>query len=87
MYGKGISKMGELVDLGVKANIVEKSGSWYSYDSQRIGQGRENAKRFLTDNFEIAEEIENAIRFNAGILDDVMLKEGAVREAEPEQEE
>jgi len=87
MYGKGISKMGELVDLGVKANIVEKSGSWYSYDSQRIGQGRENAKRFLTDNSEIAEEIENAIRFNAGILDDVMLKEGAVREAEPEQEE
>ena len=87
MYGKGISKMGELVDLGVKANIVEKSGSWYSYDSQRIGQGRENAKRFLIDNSEIAEEIENAIRFNAGILDDVMLKEGAVREAEPEQEE
>lgn len=87
MYGQGISKMGELIDLGVKANIVEKSGSWYSYDSQRIGQGRENAKRFLRDNPEIAEGIENAVRVNAGILDDVMLKEGAVREAESEGEE
>lgn len=86
MYGQGISKMGELVDLGVKAEIVEKSGSWYSYDSQRIGQGRENAKRFLKDNPEIAAEIESAVRVNAGILDDVMLKEGAVREAEPEDE-
>lgn len=86
MYGQGISKMGELIDLGVKANIVEKSGSWYSYDSQRIGQGRENAKRFLKDNPEIAAEIENAVRVNAGILDDVMLKEGAVREAEGEEE-
>ncbi len=72
--------MGELVDLGVKAGIVEKSGSWYSYESQRIGQGRENSKRFLTDNPEIADEIENSIRVNAGILNDVMLKEGAVRE-------
>lgn len=84
MYGKGISKKGELIDLGVKASIVEKSGSWYSYDSQRIGQGRENAKRFLEDNPEISEEIENAVRVNAGILDDVMLKEGAVREADEE---
>lgn len=82
MYGKGISKNGELIDLGVKANIVEKSGSWYSYDSQRIGQGRENAKRFLTDNPDIAEEIEKAVRVNAGILDDVMLKEGAIRDVE-----
>lgn len=86
MYGQGISKMGELVDLGVKANIVEKSGSWYSYDSQRIGQGRENAKRFLKDNPEMAAEIENAVRVNAGILDDVMLKEGTIRETEPEDE-
>lgn len=86
MYGQGISKMGELVDLGVKANIVEKSGSWYSYDSQRIGQGRENAKRFLKDNPEMAAEIENAVRVNAGILDDVMLKEGTIRDAEPEDE-
>lgn len=86
MYGQGISKMGELVDLGVKANIVEKSGSWYSYDSQRIGQGRENAKRFLKDNPEMATEIENSVRVNAGILDDVMLKEGTIRDAEPEDE-
>jgi len=87
MYGQGISKNGELIDLGVKAGIVEKSGSWYSYDSQRIGQGRENAKRFLTDNPEISADIENAVRVNAGILDDVMLKEGAVREAEDENAE
>ncbi|WP_274757320.1 recombinase RecA [Pseudemcibacter aquimaris] len=80
MYGKGISKMGELLDLGVKANLVEKSGSWYSYDSQRIGQGRENAKRFLEENPEMAEQLESAVRVNAGILDDVMLKEGAVRD-------
>ena len=84
MYGKGISKMGELVDLGVKAEIVEKSGSWYSYDSQRIGQGRENAKRFLADNPELAEEIEKQVRVNAGILDDVMLKEGAIRDKDEE---
>ncbi len=84
MYGKGISKTGELIDLGVAAGIVEKSGSWYSYDSQRIGQGRENAKRFLEDNPEISEEIENAVRVNAGILDDVMLKEGTVREHDEE---
>ncbi|MDG1003900.1 MAG: recombinase RecA, partial [Emcibacteraceae bacterium] len=79
MYGQGISKNGELVDLGVKADIVEKSGSWYSYDSQRIGQGRENAKRFLKDNPEIADAIENSVRVNAGILDEAMLKEGAIR--------
>ncbi|WP_321391636.1 recombinase RecA [Emcibacter sp.] len=84
MYGEGISKMGELVDLGVKAGIVEKSGSWYSYDSQRIGQGRENAKRFLKENREIADTIEQAIRHNAGILDKVMLKEGSVKETEEE---
>ena len=86
MYGQGISKMGELVDLGVKANIVEKSGSWYSYDSQRIGQGRENAKQFLKDNPEIAAEIESAVRVNAGILDDVMLKEGAIRDTESDED-
>lgn len=78
MYGKGISKMGELVDLGVKAGIVEKSGSWYSYDSQRIGQGRENSKRFLQENPEMAKVIETSIRESAGILDKAMLKEGAV---------
>ncbi len=84
MYGQGISKMGELIDLGAKAGIVEKSGSWYSYNSQRIGQGRENSKKFLTDNPEIADEIEGQIRINAGILDGVMLKEGAVRAEDTE---
>jgi recombination protein RecA len=66
MYGVGISKVGELVDLGVKAGIVEKSGSWYSYDGSRIGQGRESAKTFLTENADIADKIEAAIRANAG---------------------
>ena len=68
MYGEGISKSGELIDLGVKANIVEKSGSWFSYGDQRIGQGRENTKQFLHDNPEIADEIERAVRENAGLL-------------------
>ncbi|MEZ0167486.1 recombinase RecA [Microvirga sp. TS319] len=68
MFGEGISKMGELIDLGVKANVVEKSGAWFSYDSQRLGQGRENAKAFLKDNPEIAAEIEGKIRQNSGLL-------------------
>jgi len=68
LYGEGISKVGELVDLGVKANIVEKSGAWFSYDSQRLGQGRENAKQFLRDNPEIAGKIEAALRQNAGLI-------------------
>ena len=68
MYGEGISKLGELIDLGVKANVVEKSGSWYSYKDQRIGQGRENAKQFLRENTEIATAIESAIRENAGLV-------------------
>ena len=68
MYGEGISKMGELIDLGVTAGIVEKSGSWFSYDSQRIGQGRENVKNFLKENPEMAQEIEGKIRENAGLL-------------------
>lgn len=72
MYGEGISKMGELLDLGVKANIVDKSGSWFSYNSQRIGQGRENAKQFLRDNPAMVAEIESAIRQNAGILSDAL---------------
>jgi len=66
MYGQGVSKVGELVDLGVKAGIVEKSGSWYSYDGSRIGQGREAAKTFLTTNTDIAQSIEQAIRSAAG---------------------
>ena len=68
MYGQGISKMGELLDLGVKAGVVEKSGSWFSCGDQRIGQGRENAKEFLTENPDIAEEIEAAVRANAGLI-------------------
>ena len=58
MYGEGISKVGELIDLGVKAGVVEKSGAWFSYDSQRIGQGRENAKQFLRDHHDVADAIE-----------------------------
>jgi recombination protein RecA len=68
MYGEGISKNGELIDLGVAAGVVEKSGAWFSYGSQRIGQGRENAKTFLKENPAIAAEIEKAIRQNAGIV-------------------
>ena len=66
MYGEGVSKVGELIDLGVKAGVVEKSGAWFSYDSQRIGQGRENAKTFLKENPDIAAKIEAAVRQNAG---------------------
>ncbi len=68
LYGEGVSKQGEIIDMGVKANIIEKSGSWYSYDSQRIGQGKENARQYLKDNPEIAAEIENKIRENSGLL-------------------
>ena len=74
MYGEGISKTGELIDLGVKAGIVEKSGAWFSYDSQRLGQGRENAKMFLRDNPEIAATIERAIRQNAGFIAEKFLE-------------
>jgi recombination protein RecA len=73
MYGEGISKMGELVDLGVKAGVVEKSGAWFSYDSQRIGQGRENAKTFLKANPDMAAKIEAAVRANSGIIADKIL--------------
>ena len=74
MYGEGISKTGELLDLGVNAGIVEKSGSWFSYGDQRIGQGRENAKTFLSENTDIALDIERQVRENAGILKEVMLE-------------
>src|SRR5438034_2372167 len=73
MYGEGISKRGELIDLGVQAGVVEKSGSWFSYDGQRIGQGRENAKLHLKDHPEIGELIEQAIRGNAGPVADAMM--------------
>jgi recombination protein RecA len=78
MYGEGISKVGELVDLGVKANIIEKSGAWMSYKGERIGQGRENTKAFLKAHPKVADDIERAIRANAGLIVDKML------EAEPE---
>jgi recombination protein RecA len=73
MYGEGVSKMGEIIDLGVKAGVVEKSGAWFSYDSQRIGQGRENAKTFLKNNPDIAAKIETAVRANAGLIAEKIL--------------
>jgi recombination protein RecA len=73
MYGEGVSKTGELLDLGVKAGIVEKSGAWFSYNSERIGQGRENAKQFLRDRPETAASIEAAIRKNAGLVANAMM--------------
>jgi recombination protein RecA len=76
MYGEGISKMGELVDLGVKAGIVEKSGAWFSYDSVRLGQGRENAKTFLKQNPDIVVKIEAMIRQNSGLIADKILESG-----------
>ena len=84
MYGQGISKTGELVDLGSKAGIIEKSGSWFSYDSQRIGQGRENAKAFLAENPDMAAKIEAAIRANAGLLGAVLATPGEKTEDEDE---
>jgi recombination protein RecA len=74
MYGEGVSKTGELIDLGVKAGIVEKSGAWFSYDSQRLGQGRENAKAFLKANPETANKIETQLRQNSGILAEQILE-------------
>ena len=73
MYGEGISKTGELLDLGVNANIVEKAGAWFSYNGERIGQGRENAKKFLRENPAVAATIENAVRANAGLVAEAML--------------
>ena len=73
LYGEGISKMGELIDLGVKGDVIEKSGSWYSYSSERIGQGRENTRQFLLANPDIADQIERRVRANAGLIADEML--------------
>jgi recombination protein RecA len=83
MYGEGVSKRGELIDLGIQAGVVEKSGSWFAYDGQRVGQGRENAKQFLKDNPAIADAIEHAIRANAGLVADAMM----VSTVEPASEE
>jgi len=83
LYGEGISKMGELIDLGVKAGVVDKSGSWYSYGDQRIGQGKENVRKFLKENRDMADEIEVKIRAEAGLLheealigDEIVMAEG-----------
>jgi recombination protein RecA len=86
MYGEGISKTGELLDLGVNAEIVEKSGSWFSYDGQRIGQGRENTKIFLLENPEIAMSIEHKIRENAGLFADAVLDTSATTPADDAEE-
>ncbi|MCW2245396.1 recombination protein RecA [Azospirillum fermentarium] len=73
MYGEGVSKVGELLDLGIQAGVVEKSGAWFSYDGTRIGQGRENAKTFLRNNPDAAKSIEDRIRANAGLVADAMM--------------
>ncbi|MCC2099867.1 MAG: DNA recombination/repair protein RecA, partial [Hyphomicrobiales bacterium] len=83
---EGISKMGELVDLGAKAGVVEKSGAWFSYDSQRLGQGRENAKAFLRQNPEIAQRIELAIRENAGLIADKILDSGSEEDGDGDED-
>ncbi|MBN9585625.1 MAG: recombinase RecA [Afipia sp. 62-7] len=85
MYGEGVSKMGEILDLGVKAGIVEKSGAWFSYDSQRLGQGRENAKGFLRDNPEMTAKIEAAIRQNSGLIAEQILAGSPERDADGEE--
>jgi recombination protein RecA len=73
MYGEGISKTGELIDIGVQGNLVEKSGAWFAYDGQRIGQGRENAKAFMKDNPEVAAKLEAQIRGKSNVVADAML--------------
>ncbi len=89
MYGEGISKTGELIDLGVKAGIVDRAGAWFSHDGNRIGQGRENAKTFLKENPKVARAIENAVRSNAGLIVDKMLVDpepGEAVEEEPDED-
>ncbi|OAF06192.1 DNA recombination/repair protein RecA [Bradyrhizobium centrolobii] len=85
MYGEGVSKMGEILDLGVKAGIVEKSGAWFSYDSQRLGQGRENAKAFLKANPDITAKIETSIRQNSGLIAEQILAGAPERDADGEE--
>jgi recombination protein RecA len=86
MYGVGVSKTGELIDLGVKAGIVEKSGAWFSYDGQRIGQGRENAKAFLAQNPDIANKIEAQVRQNAGLIGQALVHGDDTSKDEDEEE-
>lgn len=87
MYGQGISKTGEIIDLGVKCGAVEKSGSWYSCDDQRIGQGRENAKQFLLDNPDVSEKVERAVRVNAGLIAEEMLTGSDAKDADTDKDE
>jgi len=87
MYGEGVSKMGEILDLGVKAGIVEKSGAWFSYDSQRLGQGRENSKAFLRDNPDMTAKIEAAIRQNSGLIAEQILAGKPERDDDEEAED
>ena len=84
MYGEGISKTGEILDMGVDAGIVEKAGSWFSYNGERVGQGRENAKRFLTENADMADEIEHRIRVAKGLIEEAPVKEPAKKKVTPE---
>jgi recombination protein RecA len=86
MYGEGVSKMGEILDLGVKAGIVEKSGAWFSYDSQRLGQGRENSKAFLKANPDMTAKIEAAIRQNSGLIAEQILAGSPERDADGDEE-
>ena len=85
MYGEGVSKMGEILDLGVKAGIVEKSGAWFSYDSQRLGQGRENSKAFLKANPDVTAKIEASIRQNSGLIAEQILAGSPERDADGEE--
>jgi recombination protein RecA len=87
MYGEGVSKMGEILDLGVKAGIVEKSGAWFSYDSQRLGQGRENSKAFLRANPDMTARIEAAIRQNSGLIAEQILAGNTERDTDGDVEE
>ena len=86
MYGEGVSKVGELIDLGVKAGVVEKSGAWFSYDSQRIGQGRENAKQFLKDNPDMAAKIEAQVRQNSGVVAEAIMQGEAGKDDSDDEE-
>ena len=84
MYGEGISKIGEIIDLGVQADIIDKSGAWYSYKDEKIGQGRENTKQFLKDNLALLEEIETRIRSNSNTVEELMIDPPALPDDTPE---
>ena len=84
MYGEGISKIGEIIDLGVQADIIDKSGAWYSYKDEKIGQGRENTKQFLKDNPVLLEEIETRIRSNSNTVEELMIDPPALPDDTPE---